>query len=252
MKRILVSNTVLTLLAFAALSACQTGTPQTTNSPVQAPPASTAAIDLASATLQPAQATSPSSTEDSSKGVPAPGLTGVYVYQIQTDGSQARFSLDEVLRGKPNRVVGSTNQVSGEIRLDFDGRQAQVGTIQVTSSALKTDSGMRDRMINNFILETGQYASITFKPTGISGLPEQADIGEVVTFQVTGDLTIRDVTKSVTFDVTAKLVSKDRLEGSATATVLRSDFGLTIPSVPSVADVSDDVLLELEFVALAS
>jgi len=38
--------------------------------------------------------------------------------------------------------------------------------------------------------------------------------------------------------------------GRATATVRRADFGLTIPSVPQVAGVSEDVLLEFDFTAV--
>jgi hypothetical protein len=33
---------------------------------------------------------------------------------------------------------------------------------------------------------------------------------------------------------------------------LRSDFGIGIPSVPFVADVTDEVFLNLEFVAMAA
>ena len=39
--------------------------------------------------------------------------------------------------------------------------------------------------------------------------------------------------------------------GVATVQVLRGDFGLTIPDVPSVANVTDDVELALHFVARA-
>ena len=45
------------------------------------------------------------------------------------------------------------------------------------------------------------------------------------------------------------VVSEDRIEGSGSAVVLRSDFGLQIPSVPNVANVSDEVILEIDFVA---
>jgi hypothetical protein len=37
--------------------------------------------------------------------------------------------------------------------------------------------------------------------------------------------------------------------GSAEATVLRSDFQLTIPNAPGVANVSDEVQLSLDFEA---
>jgi polyisoprenoid-binding protein YceI len=92
---------------------------------------------------------------------------------------------------------------------------------------------------------------VTFTPTALVGLPETVAVGESFSFQITGDLTIRDITRSVTFDVTVNAEAADRLTGSARATVLRSDYGLTIPSVPQVAEVSDEVILELDFTALA-
>jgi hypothetical protein len=55
----------------------------------------------------------------------------------------------------------------------------------------------------------------------------------------------------VTFDVSAILESDERLVGSAETTVLRSDFNLTIPDVPFVANVGEDVTLKLDFVANA-
>lgn len=179
-------------------------------------------------------------------------LSGSKIYRISQEESEVRFSLDEILRGKPFRPVGITNQVAGEISLDFDRKQAQVGAIQVNARTLKTDSEMRDRMIQNEILKSFDFEYITFIPSEISGLPQKAAFGTPVNFQITGELTIRDVTQTVTFDVSATLVDANRLEGSARATVLRSDYGLVIPNVPSVTEVSNEVLLEIDFIALAS
>ena len=64
-------------------------------------------------------------------------------------------------------------------------------------------------------------------------------------------LTVRDVTQPVVFDVTATVDSLSQLSGTATTSVLRSDYGLEIPNVPSVANVSEEVQLEIDFVALA-
>ena len=48
------------------------------------------------------------------------------------------------------------------------------------------------------------------------------------------------------------VVSDERVEVTGTATVLRSDFGLTIPDVPSVSDVADEILLVIDLVAVAA
>jgi len=171
--------------------------------------------------------------------------------QIVQDESEARFTIDEVLNGSPNTVFGTTNQVAGEILVNVDNPSAtQVGTIQVNARTLKTDSGFRDRAIANQILDTGTYEFVTFEPTELVGFHEGPVLGETITFQIVGDLTVRDITNEVVFYVTATPVSETRLEASATATIMRGDYGLTIPSVPRVADVSEEVILTLDFVAV--
>jgi len=98
------------------------------------------------------------------------------------------------------------------------------------------------------------FEFIVFKPTSITGLPDKVTPGQEITFKVLGDLTVQNVTKPVTFEVKAKLVTdtQEHLEGSASAVVKRADFGLDIPKVPSVADVTDEVKLDINFKALLS
>jgi polyisoprenoid-binding protein YceI len=79
-------------------------------------------------------------------------------------------------------------------------------------------------------------------------LSGSAASGQSVTFQVTGDLTIKDVTKPVTFDVTVTVESPERLVGSAQTTIALADFNLVVPSVPFVADVGQTMALEIDFV----
>jgi polyisoprenoid-binding protein YceI len=104
-------------------------------------------------------------------------------------------------------------------------------------------------VINNQILDTADYEFITFTPTSLAGLPEFVVPGEEVAFQINGDLTIRDITQPVTFEVVVTADSETSIAGLATAVVQRADFGLVIPSVPGVADVTEDVELELDFTA---
>ncbi len=178
-------------------------------------------------------------------------FAGLVLYQITQDESEVRFSIDEILRGNPITAVGTTDQIAGEIAVDFDNpANSQLGLITINARTLATDSSNRDRMIRNEILDTAEFEFITFSPTSISGLPESISPGEPITFQVIGDLTIRDVTVEQTFEISASVDESGRLTGSGETTVLRSDYGLLIPSVPSVAGVSDEVILEIDFIAL--
>ncbi len=178
--------------------------------------------------------------------------SGLQVFQISQADSKAQFTIYEELMGRPNNVVGVTSQVAGQIGVNFsDLSTAKVGVIQVDARTLVTDSNNRNRMIQNRILNTGNYEYVTFTPTQISGLSGSATIGKSFQFQITGNLTIQDVTKPVTFDVTAQAVSNSQISGKATATIQRSDFNLQIPSVPQVANVGEQVPLEIDFIANA-
>ena len=172
------------------------------------------------------------------------------VFTILQEESEVRFILGEILRGQPKTVVGATDQVAGELAVDFsDLTTIQLGQVLVNARTLVTDSSQRDRAIRNQILSTDAYEFISFTPTGITGLSGSAAVGDTFTFQVAGDLTIRDVTNPAVFEVTATLVSEGRIEGTASTVIARGDYGLTIPSVQSVAGVDEEVTLEIDFVA---
>lgn len=76
-------------------------------------------------------------------------------------------------------------------------------------------------------------------------------MGQTIEFTVTGELTIKGATSGEAFDVTVTVVDESTVQGTATTTVLRSDHDIGIPSVPGVANVSDEVELTLVFVAVA-
>jgi polyisoprenoid-binding protein YceI len=181
---------------------------------------------------------------------PADSPAGELVFRILPQESEARFGIDEVLAGSPNHVVGTTNDVQGEIRVDpGNPADATVGTITIGADSLATDNNFRNRAIANFILHSGDFPVVTFTPTEISGLPDSAAVGDRLNFQISGDLQVRDITQPVTFDLTVEVESPTRISGTAQATIQRADFDLQIPSVPQVASVSERVLLELYFVA---
>lgn len=178
--------------------------------------------------------------------------TSPTVFEIVPAESEVRFLIDEVLRGSDFTVVGVTDQVAGQIAVDpADLSSAQMGPILVNARTLATDNDFRNRALKNRILTTDEYEFITFTPTEIVGLSGSATTGESYSFQIVGDLTIRDVTRPVTFDATASLASETQLVGSATVTVLYDDFNLTIPASEAVSAVDDDVRLEIDFVATA-
>src|SRR5215813_12325376 len=68
-------------------------------------------------------------------------------FSIDVSKSKVSFTLTEDLFGKPNTVVGTTNQVAVDILVDADHpANSQIGTIRVNARTLVTDSNMRDGM----------------------------------------------------------------------------------------------------------
>ncbi|MCA9949974.1 MAG: YceI family protein [Anaerolineales bacterium] len=184
--------------------------------------------------------------------VEEPATSGIVIYQISPEASQVRFELDEDLRGNRITVVGSTDQVAGEIGVDLNNLAAtEAGIIQINARALATDNNFRNRAIKNEILKTDDYEFITFEPTAVNGLPDAAAVGDEVSFTIDGNLTVRDITQPVTFELTVTVVSPEQISGTATTIINRGDFGLNIPSVPNVANVEEEVELYIDFVANA-
>ncbi len=220
---------MLMTLMLAACSSAGTPTADQPTSAAAPPP-----------TSAPAAATSPGS-----------GSAGV-TYQLAPDQTTASFTINEVLLGQPNTVVGTSHDVQGSFSLDLgDPAGAQFGAVEINADSFVTDNDRRNGAIRRFILQTNNpdNATVTFQPTSVDGLPSSAEVGIAYDVSVTGDLTLHGITQSVTFQGQVTAASADEIQGSLSVSVPRADFDLNIPSVPSVADVQETVLLKLDFVA---
>lgn len=209
----------------------------------------TAATVVPTKTLKPTEAATTAPTIEATAEVQA--ATAGTLYRINTTGSEVSFTLTEDLRGAFTTVVGKTDQVAGDIFVDFTtSANSKMGVIRINARTLATDQSFRDRAIRGQILESAdvQYEFIDFTPTSVKGLPDTVAMGSTIKFQVVGDLKIRDIVQSVTFDVSVT-ASADALMGSATTQVTRDQFNLQIPSVPGVANVSNEVTLDIKFTA---
>jgi polyisoprenoid-binding protein YceI len=127
-----------------------------------------------------------------------------------------------------------------------------VGTVAIDARTLATDDSARNQALRNLILNSNQYEYITFTPTDISGLPDSLALGQSYPFQISGDLSIAGVTQPAVFKATLTRITDDTLEGSASTTINYADWGVSIPSVPFVASVDNQVSLNLDFQAVAS
>ncbi len=169
-------------------------------------------------------------------------------------GSQPLVSslLIEDLRGEPVTVVGTTADVTGEVTVDRAKlSQASIGTIRINARTFVTDSEQRNNAIRRLILKTEDDKNefITFTATSIDGLPTSAEVGKQFPFSATGDLTVSGQTRKITFEGKAMFVSDDEISGAVQTMVHYPDFGISVPKLPFLANVHEDVMLRLDFVA---
>lgn len=174
------------------------------------------------------------------------------LFRINSEQSEARFSVYETF--PEGTAVGRTNQIAGDIVLDFNApANSQLGVIRVNLRSLVTDDPKRDQSIRCCVLLTAQdiYEFGEFAPIALSGLPELVEVGQLYTFNVTGNLTIRGTTQQATFDVELFVNSLDELRGRASTIVNRSDYNI-LNNADNGFDyhgVVEEVELEFDFVA---
>ena len=175
------------------------------------------------------------------------------LFRIDSDESMARFVVEEFLAGSTNMVEGTTRQVGGDIIVNFNNpSQSEVGDIVINARTLRTDNSFRDQALRSQILESAsdEFEFITFSPTRLENLPESGvAVGDTLEFQIVGDLIMKSASREVTFDAAVTIAAEDRLEGAASVTINYADWGITIRTPPTVSDVADEVILEIDFVA---
>jgi polyisoprenoid-binding protein YceI len=176
--------------------------------------------------------------------------TNPTIFEILPNESEVTFKLNETLRGFPTIVEGYSQQVIGQIAVDFTNPSAsKIGPILINARTLFTDNEFRNNAIHNFILDTEAHEFIIFTPESVSGLPTDFVPNEPLPLQVEGKLTIRQITQPITFLATITPIGRSQLVGSATAQITRADFNLEIPNATGVANVSQEVTLSIHFTA---
>jgi len=168
------------------------------------------------------------------------------VHEEFFSGALAKYGIDP---GKAE-VVGSTQAIQGEMRLNVaDPANALVAArFAVNLPSLATTRSQRDEWIRDNALESNKYPTAQFVATAIENAPASYTDGQEVTFQLVGDLTVRDITQPVTFDITATL-NGDTITGVATAPMQLTDFGFDPPSFANTLTVADDFTIRIELVA---
>jgi polyisoprenoid-binding protein YceI len=180
------------------------------------------------------------------------GAAAATRYVIVPSESEVVYRVNEVLFREGNRLnvaVGRTREVRGEVMVDrANPRNSRIGAITVNISTFKSDRARRDQAIRERWLESARFPTAEFRPREVEGLPSTYTEGQQLKLKVTGDLKVRDVTRSTTFEMTVVLRGTS-LTGAATATIKMTDFGFDPPSILGILRTEDEARLEMQFVA---
>ncbi|MEX1018773.1 MAG: YceI family protein [Litorilinea sp.] len=279
MRSIATLMSILALLLFAACSA-PTADPSTAPAAVSAAPEAesdgdedapdeaeaddataaddTAADDTAADDTEEAPADASDDTEDTSVG-----LAGTRTFVISPEESEAAYIVTEELFADAltkygmdpgfNEVRGTTQTLEGQFTLNFDDLSSALGEnrFSVDMTTLSTDQRLRDGWIRSDGPSFDDYPVAEFVGSEIQGAPESYTEGEEVTFEIVGELTMREITQPKTFTVTATLEG-NTITGVATTEGLLSEFGIEPISFAGTLTVADPLTIEINFVAHAA
>ncbi len=148
-------------------------------------------------------------------------------WQIDPVHSCIHFSIRHMV---VSRIHGRFTKWGGTIQLDDQNPAASQVEVHIDASSIDTNDANRDGHLKaDSFFDVAKYPEITFKSTKVEATGKDQ-------FRVTGDLTLRGVTKPVTLDVEHGGSVKDpwgnqRGGFSVKGTINRNDFGVSFNAV---------------------
>jgi polyisoprenoid-binding protein YceI len=179
----------------------------------------------------------------------APAAAQVSRWVVAPQQNEARYLVREQLARLdfPNDAVGRTSQVAGGIAVDAAGNVIVAESrFVINMAALETDNDRRDNFVRRNTLQTEAHPEAVFVPRSFDGLSFPLPDSGALQFRMTGDLTIRGVTKPASWNVMAQ-VTNGALRGEARTQFTFADFDIAKPRVASVLSVADEIRLEYSF-----
>jgi polyisoprenoid-binding protein YceI len=176
--------------------------------------------------------------------IPAAAHADTTEWTLDTSHSHFGFSVPHMVISS---VSGRFKQASGKFNLDEANLTKSQAELTLKVDSLDTDDAKRDEHLRSpEFFDAKKFPNITFKSTKIA----KAGNG----YKVTGDLTIRDVTKPVTLDATISNAVKNpwgKLVRAVKAStkIKRGDYGLKWNKTLETGGVliGEDVTLDLQF-----
>jgi len=176
----------------------------------------------------------------------SPELTGDYTLDLAHTriGFSARHAM-------VTKVRGAFNEFEGHAHIDTAEPAKSTATIVIKAASIDTRNEQRDAHLrSNDFLDLATYPEITFNSTSVEPLDGDK-------FRVTGDLTIRGVTKPVSIDFEFTGTAVDpfgnvRVGFEGATTINRKDWGVNWNTALEAGGllVSENVTLEFEVSAI--
>lgn len=149
------------------------------------------------------------------------------------------------------KVRGSFNEFDGVAHIDAADPTKSSATLTIKGESIDTRNAQRDAHLrSNDFLDLEKYPEITFVSTAVEPLGGD-------NYRVTGDLTIRGVTKPVSIDFEFTGAATDpfgnfRIGFEGSTTINRKDWGVNWNAALEAGGflVSDNITLELEISAI--
>lgn len=179
------------------------------------------------------------SVTDTTQAEPAPSLSAEIsvpddlAESFTVASAIVTYTVPEILQGLSTVGVGESTSVTGTISPG----ESFVFTLDLQS--FTSDQSRRDGRVRGWFAEfpEGTFGARSFD------LPASAVVGEVSTFDVTGDLIINQITMETTWVVQARIEADGSLSIQAETDIVLSDFN--IPVVTGFVTMEDSAHLEV-------
>jgi polyisoprenoid-binding protein YceI len=173
-------------------------------------------------------------------------LTGEYTFDVNHSrlGFVARHAMITKVRGSFNEFTGTTT-------IDGDHPENSHVELTIDVKSIDTRNSMRDdHLRTNDFFDMATYPTISFRSTKITPVGGND-------YEVTGELTIKDVTRTVTLPLEFTGAATDpfgnqRIGFEGSLTLNRSDYGITYNAALEAGGVlvSEKITVEVEISAI--
>jgi polyisoprenoid-binding protein YceI len=166
--------------------------------------------------VQPAAATARQKKEP----VPVPVPVNDGKVELSAKNTTIQF-VGTHIGARPDPRIGYFTKFAGELAVDDSAKAPEAVTLEIDTASLVTPIGkLTGHLHSPDFFDVRQYPKAAFESTKVEAV--DASRGK---YKVTGDLTIRDVTKPITFPANVKVTEKGLVLASKFK-IKRSEFGI--------------------------